>query len=45
MDVNGQSPDAKMNAWAALKVIDLIRRAALLGASELQDIAKRAGLS
>jgi hypothetical protein len=32
-----------INKWAAAKVRDLLRRAALLGAAELQAIARRVG--
>jgi hypothetical protein len=31
--------------WARKKVLDLLRRAALMGAAELQAIAARLGLS
>jgi hypothetical protein len=31
-----------LNDWAAAKVRDLVRRAALMGAAEMQAIARRA---
>lgn len=41
MEQARQDKPTGLDAWAAAKVVDVVRRAALLGAGELQAIARR----